>query len=207
MVLKSIKNIQKTLPEVLHIVMFYNNGTVFQTTFEHNINIPKIGENLAEAVHHMLNLFQICNYNIGEYKKLVFEAERISVIILKLGEDSNLALFFKSEDQKDIKISSIRNFIEKIEELVDMDKMELDHQIIHVKEAELIKFENELSTKLHEIGLYKNEIEETKMIQTNTEMEDFKKKIDSHESECEHLRKKINELKLEISILKQKIVP
>ncbi|MFX1573304.1 MAG: hypothetical protein ACFFB0_11195 [Promethearchaeota archaeon] len=42
--------------------MFYNNGTVFQTTFEQEINGPKLGENLAEFLTPIRNVYNICNF-------------------------------------------------------------------------------------------------------------------------------------------------
>ena len=60
MVFKNIARIKTALPEVLHIVMFYNNGTVFQTTFEQDINIPKLGGNLTELLNHIKNVYEIC---------------------------------------------------------------------------------------------------------------------------------------------------
>ena len=55
-VLKNITRIKNALPEVLHVAMFYNNGIVFQTTLEQEINIPKLGENLAEVLSHIKKL-------------------------------------------------------------------------------------------------------------------------------------------------------
>ena len=95
MVLKSIKRIKDALPEVIHIVMFYNNGTVFQSTFDQQINIPKLGEHLAEALNQVFKSYEICNFSFSAYKKLIFETDKMSSIILKLGEDSNIALFFE----------------------------------------------------------------------------------------------------------------
>ncbi|MFX1273557.1 MAG: hypothetical protein ACFFBP_18330 [Promethearchaeota archaeon] len=128
MVLRSIKNIKETLPEVIHVVMFYNNGTVFQTTFEQHYNVPKLGEHLAEALDKIFKVYETCNFDYSDYKKLIFETDKISVMILKLGEDSNIALFFEKQLDIDQKLKSIRRYIKKIEELIDMDLSEIGSQ-------------------------------------------------------------------------------
>ncbi len=136
MVFKNIKRIQTALPEVLHIVMFYNNGIIFQTTFEQDINIPKLGENIAKMLSHVQKLYEICNFDLVDYKKLIFETENISLIIIKLGENSNLGLFFKKEEDKDLKLNAIKRYLSRIEELIDMDKAELEMKSFEEKEED-----------------------------------------------------------------------
>lgn len=128
MVLNSVKRIKEALPEVIHVVMFYNNGTVFQCTFDQQYNIPKLGEHLAEALNQVFKVYETCNFDYSEYKKLIFETNRISVIILKLGEESNIALFFEKEMDIDQKLKSIRQYIKRIEKLIDMDQSEIEDE-------------------------------------------------------------------------------
>jgi len=125
MVLNSVKRIKEVLPEVEHIVMFYNNGMVFQCTFDQHYNVPKLGEHLAEAVNQFYRIYETCGFDFSDYKKLIFETDKISMIIFKLGEDSNIALFFKKEIDIDQKLKSIRRYIKKIEKLIDMDLSEV----------------------------------------------------------------------------------
>ena len=129
--------IKAVLPEVKHVAMFYNNGTIFQTTFEQEINIPKLGENLAEILNHTKKLYDICNYNFEVYKKIIFETDDMSIIILKLGEDSNIALFFKKEEEKELKLTAIKRYMTRIEELINMDERGLILQDIIAKEEEI----------------------------------------------------------------------
>ena len=152
MVFKNIQRIQAALPEVKHIAMFYNNGIIFQTTFEQEINIPKLGENLAEILNHAKKLYDISNYNFENYKKIIFETDDMSIIILKLGEDSNLALFFKKEEEKELKLTAIKRYITRIEELIDMDERELIIQQIIAKEEEI----KQLKESLNEKEIFKN---------------------------------------------------
>jgi len=146
-VFKNIQRIKKAIPEVLHIVMYYNNGTVYQTTFDSNMNVPKIGENLAESLAHIKIVYDLCNFAYKEYNKLIFETDEISTIILKLGEDSNIALFFKKEDDTDLKLTAIKRYLSRIESLVDMDEKELLLQDILVKEEELKNIKLNLQLK------------------------------------------------------------
>ncbi|UCE14342.1 MAG: hypothetical protein JSV04_03990, partial [Candidatus Heimdallarchaeota archaeon] len=72
MIEKTIERIKRTLPEVEHVVMFYNDGTVFHTTFE-EVNIPKLGENISETLAYIRKMYEICNYDLESYNKLVFD--------------------------------------------------------------------------------------------------------------------------------------
>ncbi|MBY8986505.1 MAG: hypothetical protein KGD65_15645 [Candidatus Lokiarchaeota archaeon] len=147
MVFKNIQRIKKAMPEVLHIVMYYNNGTVFQTNFESSMNVPKIGEYLAEILGHIKMLYDLCNFKYQEYNKLIFETDEISTIILKLGEESNIALFFKKEDDTDLKLTAIKRYLSRIESLIDMDEKELVLQDILDKEEELKNMKVNLQLK------------------------------------------------------------
>jgi hypothetical protein len=125
MVFKSIEKIKEAIPDILHIAMFYNNGTIFETTFSQDINIPKLGENFAEILEHFRKLYELLHFDYTNYEKVIFETETISIFIIKLGEESNIALFFKREDPVDISLKPIRKYLDRIQELIDMSKEEL----------------------------------------------------------------------------------
>ncbi|MFX0047443.1 MAG: hypothetical protein ACFE8G_04660 [Candidatus Hermodarchaeota archaeon] len=158
MVFKNILRIKAALPEVKHVAMFYNNGTIFQTTFEQEINIPKLGENLAEIVNHTRKLYEIVNYPFEAYKKIIFETSDMSIIILKLGEESNIALFFKKEEEKELKLTAIKRYITKIEDLIDMDEGELIVKEIIAKEEEIKDLRDVIKEKANKIESLKNEL-------------------------------------------------
>jgi hypothetical protein len=202
MVFKNIQRIKNALPEVLHVAMFYNNGTIFQTTFEQDINIPKLGENLAELLNRIQKIYDVCNIKLDYYKKLIFETDDISISVLKLGEDSNLALFFKKEQDQDLKLQSIRRYIHRIENLIDMDRIELKIQELGIKEEELKNLQNTLSSKGDQINdlevLYGKELLEQ-------ESDKVKREIKSLEEECTKLKLDIEIKKKEIDFLKDKI--
>ena len=205
MVFKNINRIKSALPEVKHIVMFYNNGTIFQTTFEQSINIPKLGENLAETLNHIRSLYEICNYKMEPYKKLIFETEDMSVIILKLGEESNIALFFEKEQDRELRLTAVRRYISNIETLIDMDEKELILNEILTKEDELKKLSAELQKKRELIESFKSNLLEFVPKELETKQNDLKNTIIATEQECSDLEQKINLFKIDIEKLKTTI--
>jgi hypothetical protein len=199
MVFKNISRIKATLPEVMHVVMFYDNGTIFQTTFEQDINIPKLGENLAEVLNHMKKLYEISQIPLKSYEKVIFETNDASIMILKLGEESNIALFFKNEEDELLKISRIRRYLKRIEELIDMDKREILLQEILAKEENLKKLEEKRIEKQEKL---KNIREKEFKIDKGVPDQN----IDLLTNEYEKLDIVINNLIEEISILKNELL-
>ena len=133
----------------------------------------------------------ICNLNYSDYKKLIFETDEISTIILKLGEDSNLALFFQKELDIDQKLKSIRRYIKKIENLIDMPRIDIYFQELEKNEEEI----KELQTK-------------QKVLQDK--IKEYQKKVDlkasaSSDSNIEESLKEIKDLNEQISILQHDI--
>ena len=205
MVFKNVQRIKAALPEVKHVVMFYNNGTIFQTTFEQDINIPKLGENLAGVLNHIRKLYEICNFNFEDYKKIIFETDEMSIIILKLGEDSNIALFFKKEEEKELKLTAIRRYMTRIEELIDMDEGELILHEIIAKEEEIKHFKELLNEKKDIIEKSRNEIKEIDEGTIEGDIKDITKKLDDLDFECVNLNYEIEKRENEIEQLKEKI--
>ena len=204
MVFKNIQRIKKALPEVLHVVMYYNNGTVFQTTFEQNINIPKLGENLAEILEHIKKLYELCDFKFEKYNKLIFETEEISTIVLKLGEDSNIALFFRKEEDINLKLTAIKRYLSRIESLVDMNEKELLIQEILAKEEELVTLKTNFQLKQEILSEKLNSFEKTKA--DNKENFDIlPKEIQVLQDEIGIINMNIDNLSSEISGLREKI--
>ena len=149
---KTIDRIKRALPEVEHITMFYDDGTVFQTTFEQfeeSVNIPKLGDDLAGILSSFRKLYEICNYNFKKYNQLLFDTEDVDILVLKLGENSNLALFFrKSLAEGEIQINTIQKYVNKIEKLIDIGQMDLIERDIRRKERELKHLYEHMDEKL-----------------------------------------------------------
>ncbi|TFG22974.1 MAG: hypothetical protein EU529_08945 [Promethearchaeota archaeon] len=184
--------------------MFYNNGTIFDTTFEQNINIPKLGEHLAELLNQMRKIYETCSYSLEKYSKLIIETEDISVIILKLGEDSNIALFFKKEKEEGLKLKSIKRYITKIEELIDADKFDLLVQEMETKEGILKNLEKTLITKQDQLNMLKNKfetIDET----LKHETKEISKDIEDLEHSCTELQMEIEIKEKEVGEIAEKI--
>ena len=185
--------------------MFYNNGIIFQSTFEQEINIPKLGESLAEALAHMKQAYKICNYPSEDYIKIIFETEDISMVIIKLGEDSNLALFFRKEELKEINLTPIRRYITRIEELIDMDKRELVLQELLTKEEESKRLQNDLQIKLDQINNLQEQLKKEEQTISDEEQKRISKEVISLYEESIKKREIIDHINVEISELKEKI--
>ncbi len=194
---KTIDRIKKTLPEVDHVVMFYNDGTVFHTTFEQTVNIPKLGENISMILAHIQKIYETCNYDLVSYNKLVFDTDDVSVIILKLGENSNLALFFKKKIRRvELKIRSIRRYIDMVEEFLDVDRVELVEQELELKESQLLELKLQFGSqqyKLITLQEFQDEVEdEEKKKEVSKEVEKVNREIRRIKEEID---KKILEIK------------
>lgn len=205
MVFKNILRIKAALPEVIHVVMFYNHGTIFQTTFEQEINIPKLGENLAEILNHTRKLYDICNYNFEDYKKIIFETDDMSIIILKLGEDSNIALFFRKEEEKELKLTAIKRYMTRIEELIDMDERGLILQDIIAKEEEIKHLKESLHEKKEKIEKLNIEVNNIEQGIIEGDKKRITKEINDLEDDCTNLNHNIVKNENEIQQLKEKI--
>ncbi len=120
---RTVERIKAKFPGLRHLVMFYNDGIVFQTDFSEEKDIPAIGENLSKLLDFARNVIQTEEENLKKYKKLIFETEEIILMIIQIGEESNLALFLANDPALDLRISPIREYLEKLEELIDLEKM------------------------------------------------------------------------------------
>jgi hypothetical protein len=126
MVIKTLKKIKNELPGLMDYIMFYNTGIVFQSTFQEKVNIPVICSNLNQIITLFKNSLTCYDAPPNDFKKIIFETNIHIIIILKLGEDSNIALFFDKGEVKEIDIDPVQKYLTKLEELIDMDKSELE---------------------------------------------------------------------------------
>ena len=129
----------------------------------------------------------------------------ISLIVLKLGEDSNLALFFKKEKDVDLKLQSIKRHIVRIEELVDMDKIELIFQDLVSKEEDLKNLQDQLLSKEQKIEKLQGELKNIGVKSMEKDIKEISKEIDLLNEECSKLKSEIKSKKEEILNLKEKI--
>ena len=184
--------------------MFYNNGTIFDTTFDQNINIPKLGEHLAELLNQMRKIYETCSYSLEKYSKLIIETDDISVIILKLGEDSNIALFFKKEKEDGLKLKSIKRYITKIEELIDADKFDLLVQEMETKEEILKNLKKTLISNQDQLNMLKNKIE-TIDETSKHETKEISKELEDLEHSCTEIQMEIEIKEKEVEKIAEKI--
>lgn len=205
MIEKTIERIKRILPEVEHVVMFYNDGTVFHTTFE-EINIPKLGESISETLAYIRKMYEICNYDLESYNKLAFDTDGVNVIVLRLGENSNLALFFRKRRREDLKLQSIRRYLEKVEDLLDIDRDELAVRELESKENQLMELKLQLGSdqyKLITLQEFQEEItegeeEEKKKKETSKDIEKVKKHIMQIKQEIDKKMAEITSLREEV---------
>jgi predicted regulator of Ras-like GTPase activity (Roadblock/LC7/MglB family)/flagellar biosynthesis chaperone FliJ len=155
MVLKNIRRIQETLPNVLHVIMFYNDGTVFQTTFDPPVNIPKLGVNLSEIIAHFKTLKEFCNMEFGLLKNAIFETKNVIIGIIRIGEESFMAIFMENRGEKGIDFEPIKKYIGRLEYLVDMDRIEIEKEGLLAHQRDL----EEAKKKLENLGALKNSTE------------------------------------------------
>jgi hypothetical protein len=125
-----VKRIKEKIDLLENVVTFYNDGMVYFSNFPQEINIPNLGSKFAMILRD-LNAIQIISGkqpNVEfeyDYKRVIYEIKDYIVMIIKLGQDSNIALFFKSENTKKINISCIQEELGIIEKLIDTTEEEL----------------------------------------------------------------------------------
>lgn len=208
MALRNIERLKDIFPDLLQIAMFYDNGTVIKTTFEQPLNIPQIGENLTQTLKHIKTLIELCKLEPSEYTKLIYEAKNLVIIILKLGEQSNLALFFR-KGEGELEVGVIKKYLLEIEKLIDIDKVELDKQELGSLKKDLTEFERDLKMKLESLEFYKLELPKL-----DEKMKKFEADITSKQSETgsedsvhkKEAEKMILDMKIEIEIEKERVL-
>ncbi|MHA1266829.1 MAG: hypothetical protein ACTSRS_16450 [Candidatus Helarchaeota archaeon] len=177
MVLKDLERIKAALPDLIHVAMLYDDGTVFQTTFDSSDNIPKFGEHISEILKHFSSLFEIWQIEQESYLKLIYETANLIIMLLKLGENSNLVLLFR-KGKTEPNISAIRRYLLNIEKLIDTDKYMLDKQLLEQLKVEVANLEKEHKDLLNQIEKEKGNLENIKI-----QMEEVAKEITSKENE------------------------
>jgi len=139
-----------------------------------------------------------------KYSKLIIETEDVSIIILKLGEESNIALFFKKEKEEDLKLKSIKRYITKIEELIDADKFDLLAQEWETKDGILKNLKKTLSSKQDHLNMLKNKLE-TIDETSKQEKKEISKEIEDLEHSCTELQLEVEIKEKEVKELAEKI--
>ena len=204
MVLNDIEKLLSNIPEIENIVTFYDDGTVYQTTFEKNeVNIPKLGNELAQILSLFRNLK--AKNDFTEYRKIVYDGVNVSVIILKLGEQSNLALFFKRElSDKELQNIQIRNYVDRIQELIDIDRKTLIEKEVEKKKGDLQQLKSQLVKKKYEkVEIETKIVEKDKIFKEKPEIS----KEEEFEEEIKELHQEKRKIEGEIKKIEQKEIP
>ncbi|SRR6056297_596614 len=127
------KKIKDELPHLENAVTFYNDGTVYFSSFprgENEVNTPHLGIKLAEVIKSLHSIQLICEAvpkteEQYKYKRIMYETQQYLIIIIDLGQDSNIALFFKHVKGEDVNISCIKEELDILEDLIDTTEEEL----------------------------------------------------------------------------------
>jgi len=112
------------MPELQNVVLFYDNGLVFQTTFDQSVSIPEIGENLARLISDGKDLLKSFKGSQSNFQKVIYEIEDLSIMILRLGEQSNIALFIDKKklaecESGSLNSSNINALLEELKQIMD----------------------------------------------------------------------------------------
>ncbi|MFX0124747.1 MAG: hypothetical protein ACFFAE_14045, partial [Candidatus Hodarchaeota archaeon] len=136
-----------------------------------------------------------------EYNRLVFDTNDVNVVILKLGENSNLALFFRKIRKKgELRIHTIRRYLEKVEDLLDIDQNELVVREMESKEDMLDELKLKMGSQKYKlITLREYQIE----IQDEEKKKEVSKEIDKVNREIMRIKEEIDKKIIEINSLKE----
>ncbi len=211
---KTMDRIRRALPEVEHIAMFFDDGTVFQTTFEQfeeSVNIPKLGEDLADILSSFRKLYEICNYDFKNYNQLLFDTESVDILFIRLGENSNLALFFrKLVVDGELQINSIKKYITKIEKLIDIGQMDLIERDIRRKDRDLKHLYENMDEKLEKqkelqllVGASNSDISNIEKIELD--IHELTESIHQIELENEQLEEEISQINDKLVLVEERI--
>lgn len=204
-----VEKIMEAMPQVDHVVTFYNDGTVFQTTFDRSqVTIPTLGTELSKVLKHFDKLYETSGYDLKEYRKIIFDTNDVSVIILKLGENSNLALFVKKEiPEHRIRSFELQSHLNKIQELIDVDRRKLAEKEHETKITELLEIQAILEEKEEE----KAKLEEKKRALKETikhlDPKEQKKELKTAQEKLERLEEEQRTIAKTITNLREKNIP
>ncbi|OLS14466.1 MAG: hypothetical protein RBG13Loki_1951 [Promethearchaeota archaeon CR_4] len=119
MVLHDFEQIKKDFPEILHTALFLGNGMVMETTLSHEqVNIPVLGKKLVEMIDRMQDLLETSGFHNKVFQKIIFEVEDVVIIVLKLKEGDNLALFFEGRKFFEKYGPTFRQFLANLERTI-----------------------------------------------------------------------------------------
>jgi predicted regulator of Ras-like GTPase activity (Roadblock/LC7/MglB family) len=124
MIRKIIEELRNHIAGIDNYVVFYNSGIVFRTDFSESVNVPQLGNTLAQIITDMIQLITTCAMNAGIYERLIFETGACKIFFFQLGEESHLALF-TSDATLNLQISHLKHYLDQMKEIVDVSSKEL----------------------------------------------------------------------------------
>ena len=199
MISHNIEQIKQLLPEVEEVMIFYDDGLVYQSSFDQSAtNIPQCGKELSNILTNIKNLYELVDFKIKGMPTLIFETEGMDMIITKIGERTNLVLFFREiiEDptlkMEKLASPSVKKQFRALRRLLDIGCIELAQQ--------------ELNNKIQELGRQYMDLVRLKLRKQKEldVLDDFyeRKKISN---KIEEIKKDIKEKRKELEQLKQDV--
>ena len=126
-----VEKMKEKLPELEDVVTFYNDGMVYYSSFPDQINTPILGKTLSNLIQNTMSVnellleFHDADHIQDKLRKIFFEIGGKTVLVLKLGEDSNIALFLAHKRIREIEIKCIKDDLALLEDMIDTTKDEL----------------------------------------------------------------------------------
>lgn len=120
-----IEQIKKNIPEIIHYILFFQDGIVIKTSFTEENNIPELGKNAGEIIEKCQQFLLLTGIESKDYRKIVYEGIRWMLFILQVGEQSHLALIMQ-HPSKEVPLQPIRKYLELIENAIDISQEELE---------------------------------------------------------------------------------
>jgi predicted regulator of Ras-like GTPase activity (Roadblock/LC7/MglB family) len=117
MVLMNLDRLKQELPDLDQYVVFFSDGSVFQTSFKAPYNIPKIGETLINVRNSYRELFDLMQVQNQIIKRQIIETPKFLIIIIKIDDLSFIALIFPNDVDLDKNIIRIQKCLQLIESM------------------------------------------------------------------------------------------
>ena len=128
-----VEDIKKQIPSVKTVLAFYNDGTVFYSGFKKEAipSVPDLGDACAKIIENFKNIYDMIKsgrQDLGDYsyKQITFSSNGLGIMIIHLGEESNIALFFDKLSINKVNLGCIETDLSQIEDIMDTTDSELE---------------------------------------------------------------------------------
>lgn len=118
-----VKEMQQLLPDLKHVLICFNTGTIVKSTFSEPVNVPDLGDDIMGIFSKLYEIalngqLISCARRDFKYQKFEFKLEGWDIFIYPLGENCFIVLFFQLSP-KGFDFSTLQTQLKKIETLLD----------------------------------------------------------------------------------------